>query len=54
MLKTIKSRLRSSLGLEFLEYFVLFYVERDFKFDLKKVIDDVASSSKELSRHLKA
>lgn len=51
-LKIIKNRLRSSLGQELLEDFILFNVERSFNYDYDKVIDGVASSSKELSRYL--
>jgi hypothetical protein len=52
VLKVVKHRLRSSLGQDLLEDFVLFHVERDFQFDYDKVINDVASSSTELSRNL--
>jgi hAT family C-terminal dimerisation region len=53
VLKIIKNRLRSSLGQDLLEDLMLLYVERDFVFDYIKVIDDIASSSIELSRLLK-
>ena len=53
VLKVIKNRLRSSLGQDLLEDFVLLSVDRGFNFDYDKVIDGVASSSKELARLLK-
>jgi len=46
--KIIETRLRLILGQELLQDFVLFYVERDFHIDYEKVIDDIASSSKNL------
>ena len=52
ILKSVKHRLRSSLGQEFLTSVILFYVERDFSFDFERAIDDVAASSSELSRCL--
>lgn len=52
ILKIIKTRLRSSLGQELLEGFILFYVNRDFKFDYEKALDDLSGSSVELSRYL--
>ena len=53
VLKVIKTRIRSSIGQELLESFILFYVNRSFNFDYKRVVDTVASSSSELSRNLK-
>ena len=53
VLKVIKNRLRSSLSQDLLEDFVLLSVDRGFNFDYDKVIDGVASSSKELARLLK-
>ena len=53
VLKVIKTRIRSSIGQELLESFILFYVNRTFNFDYERAIDTVASSSSELSRNLK-
>ena len=53
VLKIIKNRLRSLLGQELLEDFILLYVHRNYDFDYNKVIDDVANSSAELARNLK-
>lgn len=53
VLKVIKNRLRSSLGQELLEDFMLFYVERDFPYNYETAIDSIASSSSELSGCLK-
>ena len=53
ILKIVKNRLRSLLGQEMLDSFMMFYVNRNFEFDYESVVDEVASSSKELSRYLK-
>ena len=53
VLMVIKTRIRSSIGQELLESFILFYVNRTFNFDYERAIDTVASSSSELSRNLK-
>ena len=53
VLNIIKHRLRSSLR-HLLDDYVLIYVEHDCKFDYERTIGDVATSPKQLSRHLKA
>ncbi|KAG8187090.1 hypothetical protein JTE90_023932 [Oedothorax gibbosus] len=49
ILKLIKNRLRSNMGQDRLEDLILLYVERDFKYDFEKAMDDMACNSKELS-----